>query len=102
MKIKIHRGAKEVGGSCVEISNGSSTLLVDLGLPLDFNREETTELCLPDSVRRLFHHSGKSITAVLLSHPHLDHYGLAGELPQDIPVYCGRASWELMNATAQL
>ncbi|RLA94864.1 MAG: MBL fold metallo-hydrolase [Deltaproteobacteria bacterium] len=101
MKIKIHRGAREVGGSCVEISGKLSTILVDLGLPLDFNREETTESYLPDSVRSLFHHSGKSITGVLLSHPHLDHYGLAGELPPDTPVYCGRASWDLMKATVQ-
>jgi len=101
MKIKIHRGAKEVGGSCVEISIGSSTILIDLGLPLDFNREKTTESSLPDSVRSLFQHGKKSIAGVLLSHPHLDHYGLAGELPPDIPVYCGSASWDLMKATAQ-
>jgi len=101
MKIKIHRGAKEVGGSCVEISSAASTILVDLGLPLDFNGENTTESCLPDSVQHLFHQSGKSIDGVLLSHPHLDHYGLAGEIPTEIPVYCGKASWDLMKATAR-
>ena len=101
MNIKIHRGAKEVGGSCVEISSGSSTILVDLGLPLDFDSEKTTESCLPNSVHYLFYHSGKSITGVLLSHPHLDHYGLAGQLPSGIPVYCGRASWDLMKVTVQ-
>lgn len=101
MKIKIHRGAKEVGGSCVEISSGASTILVDLGLPLDFNEKNPTESCLPHSVQHLLHQSGKSIDGVLLSHPHLDHYGLAGELPPGIPVYCGKASWDLMNATAR-
>lgn len=101
MKIKIHRGAKEVGGSCVEISSGSSTILVDLGLPLDFNSEKSTESCLPNSVQYLLHQSGKSIDGVLLSHPHLDHYGLSGELPPEISVYCGKASWDLMNATAR-
>lgn len=101
MKIKIHRGAKEVGGSCVEISSGTSTILVDLGLPLDFNSEKSTESCLPNSVQHLLHQSGKSIDGVLLSHPHLDHYGLSGELPPEIPVYCGKASWDLMNATAR-
>ena len=72
MKIKIHRGAKEVGGSCVEISSGTSTILVDLGLPLDFNSEKPTEFCLPNSVQHLLHQSGKSIDGVLLSHSHLD------------------------------
>ena len=101
MKIKIHRGAKEVGGSCVEISSGTSTIIVDLGLPLDFNGEKSTKACLPNSVQHLLHQSGKSIVGVLLSHPHLDHYGLAGELPPEIPVYCSKASWDLMNATAR-
>jgi ribonuclease J len=101
MKIKVHRGAKEIGGSCVEISSGASTILVDLGLPLDFNGENTTESCLPNSVQHLFNQSGKSIDGVLLSHPHLDHYGLAGEIPTEIPVYCGKASWDLMKATAR-
>ena len=101
MKIKVHRGAKEIGGSCVEISSGASTILVDLGLPLDFNGENTTESCLPNSVQHLFNQSGKSIDGVLLSHPHLDHYGLAGQIPSEIPVYCGEASWALMKATAR-
>ena len=101
MKIKLHRGAKEVGGSCVEISSGTSTILVDLGLPLDFNGENTIESCLPDSVQHLFHQSSNNIDGVLLSHPHLDHYGLAGAIPTEIPVYCGKASWELMKATVR-
>jgi ribonuclease J len=85
----------------VEICSGASTILVDLGLPLDFNSENATESCLPNSVQYLFHQSGKSIAGVLLSHPHLDHYGLSGEIPSKIPVYCGKASWDLMKATAR-
>lgn len=84
----------------MEISSGASIILVDLGLPLDYDGENTIESCLPNSVQRLFHQSGKSIDGVLLSHPHLDHYGLAGTIPPGIPVYCGNASWNLMKATA--
>jgi Cft2 family RNA processing exonuclease len=36
MKIIIHRGAQEVGGSCVEIAHRDATILLDAGLPLDF------------------------------------------------------------------
>lgn len=34
MKIKIHRGTQEVGGSCVELQSGDTRIVVDLGLPL--------------------------------------------------------------------
>lgn len=100
MKLIIHRGAHEVGGSCVEISCGDSTILVDIGLPLDFDSDESIESCLPQSLFHTLRQGGKFIDGVLLSHPHLDHYGLAGQLPAVIPVYCGKASWDLMNATA--
>jgi len=100
MKIKIHRGAKEVGGNCVEISSNASTILVDLGLPLDFDNSKPAVSCLPQSLHDSLNRKN-SLNGVLLSHPHLDHYGLTGELPQKIPVYCGKASWDLINATAR-
>lgn len=100
MKLIIHRGAHEVGGSCVEISCGGSTILVDIGLPLDFDSDESIESCLPQALFHTLRRGEKFIDGVLLSHPHLDHYGLAGQLPAAIPVYCGKASWDLMNATA--
>jgi ribonuclease J len=34
MRIKIHRGAHEIGGSCVELQSGDTRIVVDLGLPL--------------------------------------------------------------------
>ena len=101
MKLIIHRGAHEVGGSCVEISSGDSTILVDVGLPLDFDCNEKIESFLPQSLFQILHQGGKAIDGVLLSHPHLDHYGLAGQLPASILVYCGKASWDLINATAR-
>ena len=40
MKLTIHRGAKEIGGSCVELESGGSRILIDFGLPLvDENME---------------------------------------------------------------
>lgn len=102
MKLIIHRGAHEVGGSCVEISSEESKILVDFGLPLDFDfTTDKIESCLPDTVSKLLKQDGTSIDGVLLSHPHLDHYGLASQIPESVPVYCGKAAWELMNATAQ-
>jgi predicted metal-dependent RNase len=33
MKVKIHRGSKEIGGSCIEVEAAGSRILLDLGLP---------------------------------------------------------------------
>lgn len=34
MNFKIHRGTKEIGGSCVEIWTQSTRVVVDFGIPL--------------------------------------------------------------------
>ena len=34
MRICIHRGAHQIGGSCVEVESQGQRLLLDLGLPL--------------------------------------------------------------------
>jgi Cft2 family RNA processing exonuclease len=34
MNFKIHRGTKEIGGSCVEIWTDTSRIVIDLGMPL--------------------------------------------------------------------
>ena len=86
----------------MEISHGDTTILVDLGLPLDTDVDENLESHLPQPLFSNLLNGRKSIDGVLISHPHLDHYGLAGLLPKEIPVYSGKASWELMNATVRL
>jgi Cft2 family RNA processing exonuclease len=35
MQVRIHRGAAEIGGSCVELESGGARLVLDIGLPLD-------------------------------------------------------------------
>jgi len=46
MQVCIHRGAKEIGGSCVEILSEGKRLIIDLGLPLDADKND--EKYLPD------------------------------------------------------
>ena len=91
MRVVIHRGAKEVGGSCVEISNANSTILIDLGLPLDFDVRQDVKSVLPPSLSSLLCEKHDSIDGVLLSHPHLDHYGLVESVPSGTAIYCGEA-----------
>ena len=87
MRIIIHRGTKEVGGSCVELEAQGERVLVDFGLPLvDENkepfdakklkgksiRELVKEKVLPD-VAGLYKNETPSVKAILISHPHPDH-----------------------------
>ncbi|BEH08895.1 MBL fold metallo-hydrolase [Geobacter sulfurreducens subsp. ethanolicus] len=89
MRIKIHRGAIEIGGTCIQLSTGQSTILLDLGLPLSKGSKDLDVANLsPD--------------AVLISHPHQDHFGLIEALDHDIPVYMGELSKNLINATRML
>lgn len=102
MQLIIHRGAQQVGGSCVELSYLDSTILLDIGLPLDSSFNDDPELNLPQPLFDEIRQETKKINGVLLSHAHMDHYGLAGMLPQDIPIYCGHASADLMNITSKI
>ena len=64
MKIKIYRGTKEIGGTCVELTaNNGKILWIDLGAPLDDKNPNID-------------YANNKIDALLISHPHQDHFGL--------------------------
>lgn len=87
MKIKIYRGTNEVGGTCVEIvADNNKVLWIDLGLPLDESNPDIS-----------YRHN--KVDALLISHPHSDHFGLMESVGPDIPVYIGPTSLELILAT---
>ena len=82
MRVRIHRGTHEVGGNCIELEFGGQRILLDLGMPLNVSDPSTVEL--PD-VSGL-DGSDKNLLAVVLTHPHFDHYGLATRLPSNIVI----------------
>ena len=108
MKIIIHRGTHEIGGSCVEIRSKKSRILIDIGMPLvkkdgdrfDFREHENTpgpelvkKKVLPDiSGVYSWDSDKKKIDGVLISHPHIDHYGFFRYLHKDICFYLGEAT----------
>jgi len=102
MRLIIHRGAQQVGGSCVELGFENSSILIDVGLPLDHKFDDDIDSNLPQPLFHQLKHGSRKVDGVLLSHAHLDHYGLAGVLPLEIPVYCGEASAELIAITAKV
>jgi ribonuclease J len=34
LEVRIHRGAHEIGGNCVELRHGEEALILDIGKPL--------------------------------------------------------------------
>lgn len=84
MKITIHKGTNEIGGSCIELSTENTTILLDYGTPLKEDSEQIT--------------IDKPIDAILISHPHQDHFGEIANIDTSIPIYCGELAKELMNA----
>jgi len=93
MNLCIHRGSKEIGGSCVEIEADGQRLLLDLGLPMD---AEPGEAPLPDvsGLEKL----DESLLGIAISHAHLDHYGLIAKVRQRVPVLIGKDALGIINA----
>lgn len=94
MRVCVHRGSKQIGGSCVEIESCGQRLLVDFGLPLD--AEENNTQYLP-KINGL---DGRdpSLLGILISHPHLDHFGLLAHVSTKIPVGMGAAARRILKA----
>lgn len=88
MNVRIHRGTKQIGGTCIEIENDGERIAIDYGLPLDGNAADKS---LVPSIDK------ESLIGVVISHPHIDHYGLLHYLPGDIPVAMGAAGKNLIR-----
>jgi ribonuclease J len=94
MYLTIHRGSKQVGGSCVEVSTDSTRIIIDAGLPLEGADKDK----LP-RVPGLFS-DGEPVHAIFLSHAHADHSGLLKQTRREIPVYLSQGTSKMMMAGA--
>ena len=74
----IHRGAKQIGGTCIEVEQDGARLILDLGLPLDADEATPDLLPMMGGIQQ----ADPSLLGVVLSHPHQDHYGLMRFLPR--------------------
>jgi len=96
MRVCIHRGSKQIGGSCVEVESCGQRMLIDLGLPLD--AEKNSSQYLPEISG--LDGNDPSLLGILISHPHLDHFGLLTHTSPMIPVGMGPAARRVLTAAA--
>jgi ribonuclease J len=86
MKIILHKGSQEIGGTCIQLTSGKTTILLDVGQPLSPESH-------PVDVAQL------KVDAALISHSHQDHYGMMTLLPQETPIYIGKLGKSFIDAT---
>lgn len=115
MRLTIHRGTHEIGGTCVEIQAEKTRIVLDLGLPLFDLRDKSrkfayaginkasSEKLFKDNVLPaidgLYGFQPRKVDAVLLSHPHQDHYGLMKHLHSEMPVYLSDGAFKVLTVS---
>lgn len=115
MNLIIHRGTHEIGGSCLEVISGDSRIIIDIGMPLvdssgeKFNINNYSSLScevlvsgklLPD-VEGVYKWDMQSrkVDGILISHPHMDHYGFYNYLREDSNYYLGKSAKHIIDMT---
>ncbi|MCX7178619.1 MAG: MBL fold metallo-hydrolase, partial [Proteobacteria bacterium] len=91
MKVRIHRGAVEIGGSCIEVESSGERILLDVGMPLAASDDSRPLVPVVDPA---------SLRGIAISHPHQDHYGLLPWMPTGVPVALGTAARRILKAAA--
>ena len=113
MILTIHRGSKQIGGSCVELrAADGDRLLLDAGMPLarpdggDWpwgtmtrpSDELRAEGVLPD-IDGLYADATPEFSGLVVSHAHLDHHGLAHHVHPEVPVYASAGTIEMLKVS---
>lgn len=82
MKIKIHRGTDQIGGTVTEIKSNKGRIFIDFGSQLQ-GAKNITNLEIDGLTQ------GVADSTLLLTHYHGDHIGEIHRVLDDVPVYIG-------------
>lgn len=117
LKLRFFGGVEEVGGNKVMVEWDGERILLDFGVSFSRKRRFYSEPFLaPRSVGSLmefellprieglykFEEDPPSVSALFLSHAHLDHSAYISFLKREIPVYCGETSLTILEAVGEL
>lgn len=94
LTITIHRGASQVGGTCIELGSAGRSLVLDIGRPLD-----NADVSIPP-VAGLVCGRNADLEGVVITHGHADHHGLAGAISPEVPLVMGRATERILREAA--
>ena len=109
MHITIYRGTREIGGTLIELRTGATRILVDAGYPLFLNNgpideniaklphTELLALGVLPKIERLYAWDEAGFNAVVISHAHIDHYGLLKYVNSAIPVHMSAGTERLIQ-----
>lgn len=97
MRVRIHRGTKEIGGNCIELESEGKHLLLDLGMPLTTAAPDEVEL---PKVAGLKDGIDPNFLGIVISHPHQDHYGLLPKVHPTTPIFIGKEAHAILEASA--
>lgn len=99
MKIIVHRGTNQVGGSCIEIRTEQARIILDVGeeLPNQFQPEREKQLLKVDDLFLESESTDRKIDGIIISHNHGDHIGLIDSTKKGIPLYIGKAASDVHN-----
>jgi len=111
MKITVHRGTNEIGGTCIEMTSGDSQIILDIGMPLvnsdgsefEFGKyeglgvPELLKLGILPPVEGLYEGQTRSVDALFITHAHQDHYGLIQFVHPDVKVYMSEGTQRVIN-----
>lgn len=109
MNITIYRGTQEIGGILIELKTAQTRLFVDAGYPLFLKgqpiddsvarlpADKLLELGVLPGIAGLYAWDEPDFDAVVISHAHIDHYGLLKYLHPAIPVWLSEGTQKIIE-----